>query len=259
MSLIGGALGLIGSVWTVDLISGLKPPIDFALETAIAIDWRVLVFSAAVSVFSAVLLGLMPAWQATRTDLVAALKNDRADARARRWPLRDVMVGAQIALSVVLLVASGLMLRSLQHALTVDIGFNPRHAATVGFDLGIQGYSEEKGQQFLRDLSRWAKELPGVKSMGVSSRPAYRAGLRSIRISRCGGIWTRRVLYYRASRGGEMGCVPISRYAFWVLVGQGENLSPLAPRTRPRFPCAPQDPPAPAVAVDSRHSIRSGP
>ena len=169
LSIIGGALGLIGSFWAVDLISSLKPPIDFALESSIKIDWRVMLFSAAVSVLSAVVCGLTPAWQATRTDLVAALKNDRSDPRTRRWPMRDVMVGAQIALSVVLLAASGLMLRSLQRALTIDMGFNPHNTATLGFDLAIQGYPREKGKQFLHDLARRSKEIPGVTSTSIAS------------------------------------------------------------------------------------------
>ena len=169
LSVIGGAIGLLGSFWAVDLMSGLKPPVDFALETTISIDWRVLLFSAGVSVFSAMLFGLAPAWQATRTDLVAALKNDRSEARTRRWPMRDVMVGAQIALSLVLLAASGLMLRSLQKALTIDMGFNARNAATLGFDLAIQGYPEARGKQFLHDLARRAKEIPGMKAAAIAS------------------------------------------------------------------------------------------
>jgi len=169
LSLIGGTLGVLGAFWAVDLISHLKPPIDFALDTSISIDWRVLIFSAAVSVFASILFGLTPAWQATRTDLVAALKNDMSEARARKWPLRDLMVGAQITLSVVLLGASGLMLRSLQHALTIDLGFNAHNAATLGFDLAIQGYSADKGKQFERDLNRRAKEMPGVKATALAS------------------------------------------------------------------------------------------
>jgi predicted permease len=169
LSLIGGTIGVLGAFWAVSLISNLKPPVDFALETSITIDWRVLIFSASVSALASIVFGLTPAWQATRTDLVAALKNDLSDARARRWPLRDLMVGAQITLSVVLLAASGLMLGSLQNALTIDLGFNPRNAATLGFDVAIQGYPEEKGKQFLHDLARRAQDMPGVKSTALAS------------------------------------------------------------------------------------------
>ena len=128
-----------------------------------------MLFSAMVSVLSAVVCGLTPAWQATRTDLVAALKDDRSEPRTRHWPMRDVMVGAQIALSVGLLSASGLMLRSLQRALTVDMGFNPHDAATLGFDLAIQGYPKEKGKRFLHDLASRSQEIPGVKSTSIAS------------------------------------------------------------------------------------------
>ena len=61
------------------------------------------------------------------------------------------------------------MMRSLQHALKIDLGFNPHNAATLGFDLGIQGYPQEKGKQFLRNLARRAKEVPGVESAALAS------------------------------------------------------------------------------------------
>lgn len=169
LSLIGGGIGLLGAYWAVGVLSHLKPPVDFALETSISIDGRVLLFSAVVSVLTALLFGLTPAWQATRTELVSALKNEVTDVRTRRWPLRDWMVGAQITLSVVLLSASGLMLRSLQKALEIDAGIDTHHAATLGFDMGIQGYPEAKGKQFLHELSRRVKELPGVQAASIGS------------------------------------------------------------------------------------------
>ncbi|MBI4909862.1 MAG: ABC transporter permease [Acidobacteria bacterium] len=166
---LGGALGMLIAWWCVDGISGVRLPVAFSIDTHIALDGNVALFSVAATILASVLFGLVPAWQATRTDLASAIKNDAADRRGRRWPLRDLLVGAQIALSVLLIVCSALMLKSLTRAMSLNLGFEPKGAASLGFDLSAQGYNNDKGKQFQRELMRKVREVPGVRHASFAS------------------------------------------------------------------------------------------
>lgn len=169
LSLAGGLLGVILTTWGVDAISHMTPPVDFAINTQVPIDYRVLLFAAGLTFVTGIVLGLMPAWQSTRTDLQLVIKNDAADARTRRWPLRDVLVGVQVALSVVLLAASGLMLRSLSHATEIPLGFQANGVAVVGLDPELQGYDPAKQALFQRTLLDRLRALPGVQAAGFAN------------------------------------------------------------------------------------------
>jgi predicted permease len=83
--------------------------------------------------------------------------------------LRSVLVVAQIAISLVVLIAAGLVVRTLQQLQTMNPGFDPQNALTMSFDLSLQGYDEARGQQFYRQLTERVRALPGVKSAAVSS------------------------------------------------------------------------------------------
>ena len=179
LSLVGGALGLLIASWGVDAITRFKPPVDFSIQTEVTIDWRVALFSAGITMLSSLFVGLLPALQATKTDLAAAMKNDVGDPRQRRWPLRDLLVGAQIALSVVLLACSGLMLRSLNNAMSVQLGFNTQSAATLGFDLGTQGYADPKALLFQKTLLRRARELPEISAAATAGQLPLDLGFSS--------------------------------------------------------------------------------
>jgi predicted permease len=186
LSMLGGTLGFVLATWAVDLLVHYRPPVDFAFAAPIAVDWGVFLFSLGVTVSASFVFGLVPAWQSTRTELTRALKNDVGDTRRRRWPLRDLMVGAQVVLSVVLLICSALMIRSLNNAMRLNVGFEPSNAAVIGMDLDLQGYSPEKGKAFQKELLRRAAELPGVRSvsfansipldLNISNSAVYEAG-----------------------------------------------------------------------------------
>jgi putative ABC transport system permease protein len=127
----------------------------------------VFLFALTVSVLTTLLFGLLPALQATRTNLVGALKNEALSERLRRWQLRDYMVATQMGLSAVLLVCSVLVVRSLQRALEAPIGYNPKGAVTASYDLNIQGYSEARGREFRRRLLDKVRAIPGIESAAV--------------------------------------------------------------------------------------------
>ena len=169
LSFAGGLVGVFLAVWIIDMLLAFKPPIDFPLALDVGVDWRVLLFSLAVSVVAGAIFGLAPALQATRPDVSRALKDTAAQGGAVKARLRSVLVVAQIAISLVILIAAGLVVRTLQQLQTMNPGFDSHNALMMAFDLGLQGYDEGHGQQFYRQLTERVQTLPGVESAAICS------------------------------------------------------------------------------------------
>jgi len=169
LSMAGGAMGVLLAYWLTALANAWRPPIDIPIIPRVEIDMHVLLFTAAVSLASAFLFGLAPALQSTRASVVGAIKNDAPSARLRRLNLRDLLVTVQVALSMVLLVGSILVVRSLQHALSLNLGFHPEHAAVLSVDLAGQGYDEERGREFQRRLLDKVRGMPGIQAAAMSA------------------------------------------------------------------------------------------
>jgi predicted permease len=169
LSLAGGVAGVMLAFWIVNVLLAFKPPIDFPLSMDVNIDWHVLLFSLCVSVLAGAIFGLAPALEATRPGLSQALRETSAQGGAARTRLRSVLVVAQIAISLVVLIAAGLVVRTLQQLQTMNPGFDPQNALTMSFDLGLQGYDDQRGEQFYHQLTERVQSLPGVKSAAVSS------------------------------------------------------------------------------------------
>ena len=167
IAILGGACGALLAMWITDALAGWRPPTDIPLVISAAPDGRVFLFALLVSVLTTLLFGLLPALQATRTNLVSALKNEAISERLRHWQLRDYLVAVQVGLSALLLVCSVLVVRSLQRALDAPIGYNPKGAVTASFDLNIQGYSEEQGRQFQQRLLEKVRSKPGIESAAI--------------------------------------------------------------------------------------------
>lgn len=168
LSLAGGAAGLLLAVWLLDLIAAYRPPIDVPVWVDLSVDWRVMSFALAASLATSLLFGLVPALQATRTDLVPALKDGAAHAGRRRTRLRSSLVVAQVMLSLVLLVAAGLVVRALRQLQTMNPGFDVENGLIMSFDLGLQGYDEARGREFERQLIERVKALPGVRAASLT-------------------------------------------------------------------------------------------
>ena len=165
----GGAAALL-AVWLNDAliaISGLPADVAGALQP----DWRVFVFTAGVAIGTGVLFGLVPAWNASRPDLVPALKDGGTGlgGQIRRSKLVSVFVVAQVAMSLVLLVTAGLFLRTLGKALRVDPGVDTRNAIAVSFDLRLQGYDDAQQGVFYARLLEHVRGLPGVTAASLAS------------------------------------------------------------------------------------------
>jgi predicted permease len=169
LSLVGGVAGFWLALWIINLLLAFKPPIDFPLTVDVSVDWRVLLFSLGISLVAGAAFGLAPALQATRPVLTSALKDTTAQAGYSRSRLRSALVVAQLALSLMILISAGLMVRALQQLQTMSPGFDPANALSVSFDLGLQGYDQEKGQQFYRQVVERIESLPGVKSAAVTT------------------------------------------------------------------------------------------
>jgi predicted permease len=168
LSFLGGAAGLLLAFWLDRLLLSLRSLFDFPLALDLSLDWRTLGFAVLVSLFTAVLCGLIPALQAAHADPAPALKSAASLGGPRRYALKHTLVAAQAALSLLALVAAMLMVRSLWRVQAAGPGFDAGHVLAVSFDLGQQGYSETSGRQFQAALLREAPQVPGVQRASLA-------------------------------------------------------------------------------------------
>jgi predicted permease len=176
LALLGSALGLALAYGAVKLV-WLKMPVLFGFtQIELHLDWRVLVFTLALSLLTGVLLGLLPGLQATRPDLIPALKNESTLGGYRRSRLQNLLVVAQMSLSLVLLLCAGLVLRGLLRAQQINPGFNPEQAVEVSLDLGGQQYDRERGIEFQRQVLERVRSLPGLQAAALTAHPPLTSG-----------------------------------------------------------------------------------
>lgn len=166
--LMGGTAGVFIAVWATDLLLAFKPPAEMPISLDVGVDLRVLLFTLVVSLVTGILFGLAPALQASNPDVLPALNNDTRGSGTYRSRTRSLFVIAQIAISLVLLVTTGLFLFSLRNASSIALGFKPDGVQTVGFDVVTQGYDETKGREFYRQLSERVAAIPGVQSASLA-------------------------------------------------------------------------------------------
>jgi Acidobacterial duplicated orphan permease len=173
LAFIGATVGLLFAYWIKRLLLAFKPPFPsaFTFTLDLPLDGRVLGFTLLLAVATGVIFGLFPALQASRPDVVPALKDESgAEGSRRRWlNLRGALVVAQVALSLALLVSTGLFLRSLSYARQIDLGFKPDNVLEVSFNLAHQGYDDAKGGEFYRQIVERLESLPGAQSACVTN------------------------------------------------------------------------------------------
>lgn len=170
LCLLAGAAGLLLAVWLGDALAASRPSgLDIPLD--LSLDARVLGFALLVTLATGVGFALMPALRASIPELVPALREAQGGPTRRRTRLRSGFVVAQLTMSLVLLVAAGLFVRTLQHALTVDPGFEPNGVVVAGLDLDSRGYDEARGRVFYRQLVERVAALPGIESVGLAIYP----------------------------------------------------------------------------------------
>jgi predicted permease len=188
LSIVGGALGLLLAFW---LLAALRGAEDFNLPLPVGddvgIDATVLTFTMLLAVATGVVFGLVPALQASKSDVVPVLKNEIVPSGGKRrgvagfFTLRQGLVIGQIALSLVSLVAAGVFLRSLTHAQSIDTGFETDSVLVMTVNLGREGYTPERGQVFYEHAAQRVSGLPGVRLAAMAQNPPLAGGfLRSV-------------------------------------------------------------------------------
>jgi len=160
---LGGVVGTVGSVIATRALSQWRLPIALPVQLDVTPDVRVFAFALLISVLAGIAFGVAPAKRAAATDASTALKSVEGG-RAGRWPLRDVLVGVQVAVCFVLVAACLTSLRGLQSALMTPVGLNPSGVTMASFDVGLSGYSREAGERLRRQALEAILQLPGVES-----------------------------------------------------------------------------------------------
>ena len=170
-SVIAGGAGLGLASVAVGFLSNIRPPIDGPWSFSVDMDYRVLAFTILISVGAGVLFGLVPALQATRSDLATAVKgHGGGKGKGSRSRTSSALVVLQVALSLLLLISSGLFLRSLQGATRIDPGFDdPANLVLASIDPALQGYDEARSRAFQDRLLEEVQALPEVRSAGLGS------------------------------------------------------------------------------------------
>ncbi len=181
LALGGLAAAFLALPVTMRSISGFAPKSDLPIGLAVKTDTSVIVFTVAVTLVATLLFGLIPALRASRPDVVAALKDESAGSTgARRAWLRNSLVVAQVALSLVLLVCAGLLLKSLRHAVNAQPGFDPRNVLVAGVDLFPNGYDAVHGRVAVRAMAEKIAGLPGVTAVSnIQNLPLGLSGSNS--------------------------------------------------------------------------------
>ncbi len=170
LALIAGGLGLLFAYWSRDVLWSLRPPFLQADALTLPLDGRVLAFTVGASLFTGLLFGLIPALSASRPDLAVALKDrsNQPSGAHRRFGLRNVLVMAEVALSLVALVGAGLFLRSMQEAQAVNPGFETERMMVLSFDTGAEGFTRAKALDLFRQVTDRVRALPMVESAEVA-------------------------------------------------------------------------------------------
>jgi predicted permease len=169
LAIAGGAAGLVIGGATSGILASIRLPGDLPFRFDFSFDWRVYGYVTLLSALAGVFVGLLPGLRAARVDLNDVLREGgRSQAQGGRQRLRQALVVAQIAISLVLLVAAGLFVRSLDRAQRVDLGFDPHAVLTVSMDVAQQGYDEARGRTFYNEVETRVAALPGVANASLA-------------------------------------------------------------------------------------------
>jgi predicted permease len=170
LAILGGLVGLLLTLWTSDFLPKLFPP-EEAGGLDLSVDWRVLGFTLCLSLLTGIVFGLAPALQASRQNLLPALKDDTGAPEVHgfgRFGLRNALVVLQVALSLMLLICAGLFMRSLRATTTADPGFNAENVLLTGMDRRGVKVAREEEQLFYQRVQEQVSALPGVRSAALA-------------------------------------------------------------------------------------------
>jgi putative ABC transport system permease protein len=174
LATLGGALGLLLAYAGDRLLTFAMTRYQFSLPNArvIDIDWRVLLFSLAITITTGLIFGLAPSWATAKTDLNESLKEGglSTTTESGRRRMRNALVVSEMALALVLLTGAGLLVRTFLRLVSVDLGIDPANVVTMGLRLPDYKYSSARQQAlFYRELLERIPSTPGVESVGGES------------------------------------------------------------------------------------------
>jgi putative ABC transport system permease protein len=167
LALLGGLGGTLLAWWGSGALSALPLQTDLPIRLDFSPDAQVLGFAFATIFVTGIIVGLLPAWRAARTDVTSVLHEGGRGSTdgPRRNFLRDMLVVGQVAGSLVLLIVAGLFARSLGKAQQLDLGFDPSHILNMMMDVQEAGFDEARGKEFYRAVDERLRALPGVESV----------------------------------------------------------------------------------------------
>jgi len=169
LGLLGGGLGAVAGWWASRMLAGIRLPGDLPFHFDFGMDWRVFGYSLGIALLAGLVSGLIPALRGSMANVHDTLREGgRGPGGDTHHRLRDALVVAQVAGSLVLLVAAGLFVRSVGNARSVKLGFQPDHVLLVSMDVAERGYDAARGRAFYRELESRIRALPGVRSATVS-------------------------------------------------------------------------------------------
>ena len=166
LAAIAGGMGLWLARIAQRLFMLVELPGNLPVFLDVRMDPTVVASTVVATVGTVVVFGLFPALQATKTDLASSLRAGGGTESRRAARVRQGVVASQVALSLILLIGAGLLTRSMVRAGEIDPGFEPNNLAVASVDLGLHGYSETAGRQFVRLLRERLLSLPGVRAVG---------------------------------------------------------------------------------------------
>jgi predicted permease len=168
LSILGGGLGLLLAFWVTDLMQGFVPVLEYHIvNNFFAIDTRALIFTLVISHATGLIFGLAPAWHSSNPDVVPVLKGAAEVAqhgKRRAFTLRNVLVVAQVSLSLVVLVCGGLFIKSFRKAQAMDPGFNNANGLILSLSPTLVGYEAEQTRNFYRQVIERVSHVPGVEA-----------------------------------------------------------------------------------------------
>jgi predicted permease len=171
LALFGGGAGLLLAAWGTELLVGLMPKGLLPSVVAISLDWHVLAFTLVAALCTGLLFGLAPAWQACNVEVNSVLKETGGKGGTGRRRLRGALVISEVALSLILLVGAGLLIRTFANLMGVTTGFDQRNVMTFQVALNGERYNTTNGAAaFYRDALERINRLPGVESAAITNK-----------------------------------------------------------------------------------------
>jgi predicted permease len=171
LALLSGIVSLGLAVLAGWAFGAVKLPTDIPFELDLSLDRQVLIYTFLISLLAGLLFGLLPALRLTKMDLVATLNAEggRGTSGAGKGRLRNLLVIAQVAVSMVVLITAGLFVRSMQGAQDINPGFEIKNRLLLSYDPSLQGYDEVRGRALYKNLLDQVRALPQVQSATIVS------------------------------------------------------------------------------------------